>query len=91
MRDDVPEQEACDARCDPAIAGQDGHKTTFLTCQRIVRGFGLDEETAYRLLCAWNARCDPPWSERELRRKIREAAERGTMTWGELRDREREA
>jgi hypothetical protein len=76
-------------RCEPAIAGQEGHKTTFLVCQKIVRGFGLDAETAFRLLTRWNATCSPPWSERDLRRKVREAEQRGTMAWGELRDRER--
>jgi hypothetical protein len=79
------------ALCDVAISGQDGHKTTFNICQKIVRGFALDEATAYRLLCSWNERCQPPWTERDLKRKIQQAAERGTMPWGELRDRERAA
>jgi hypothetical protein len=77
--------------CDPAISGSDGHKVTFSTCQKIVRGFGLDEATAYRVLVRWNERCSPPWSEKDLRRKIHEASERGTMAWGELRSRGRAA
>lgn len=75
------------ARCEPAIQGSGGDDCTFITCQRIVRGFALDEATAYRLLCAWNATCQPPWTERGLRRKIREAATRGTFPIGSLRDR----
>lgn len=73
-------------QCDPAISGSGGHRTTFLTAQRLVRGFSLDEETAFRLMCDWNLRCEPPWSEYDLRRKIRQAATQGTMRNGSLRD-----
>lgn len=73
-------------RCEPAIEGQGGGTATFLIAQRMVRGFGLDEDTAYRLMLAWNRRCEPPWDERGLRRKIRQAATQGTMTPGSLRD-----
>lgn len=77
--------------CDGAIQGQGGSNVTFIVCMKIARGFDLDDDTAYRLLARWNERCSPPWSERDLRRKIREAAQRGTMPIGELRDRERAA
>lgn len=76
-------------RCEPAISGSGGHNATFLVAQKIVRGFALDEETAYRLLSVWNLTCDPPWSERELRRKIRQAATRGTLPEGSLLERRR--
>lgn len=79
------------ARCEPAVSGSGGHTRTFYVAQKLVRGFGLDEETAYRLLASWNATCQPPWSERELRRKVRQAAERGQTAEGELRDRPRRA
>lgn len=78
-------------RCEPAVSGSGGHNTTFLVAQKLVRGFALDEETAYRLLARWNERCSPPWSERELRRKLRQAAERGRMPEGALRDAQRRA
>lgn len=78
-------------RCEPAVSGQGGHRTTFLLAQRLVRGFALDEATAFRLLCRWNERCDPPWKEWELRRKLRQAATQGRMQPGELRDRPRRA
>lgn len=77
------------ARCEPAISGQGGHRVTFLIAQRLVRGFSLDEGTAFRLLCSWNATCQPPWSEWELRRKIRQAAEHGRHAVGDLRDADR--
>ncbi len=75
--------------CEPAISGSGGHSRTFVVAQKLVLGFELDEEAAYRLLCGWNQRCVPPWSAYELRRKVREAAKRGTLAAGSLRDRER--
>jgi hypothetical protein len=77
------------ARCAPAISGSGGHRVTFDVAQRLVRGFRLDEETAYRLLCAWNQRCQPPWSERDLRRKLQQAARHGRMAEGVLAERRR--
>ena len=38
-------------------------------CCRIVRGFALGRG-GDELLAAWNARCEPPWSEQELRQKV---------------------
>ena len=54
----------------PAIAGAHGDQHTFKVCCRIVRGFDLDDESAIAALLTWNARCEPPWSEVELRRKV---------------------
>ena len=79
------------AHRDPAIEGSGGDKHTFETVQSIVRGFDLDDGAAYRVLCDWNATCRPPWSEHGLRRKIREARERGRMPFGALRDARRSA
>ena len=72
------------ALAEPAISGSGGHNVTFLLAQRLVRGFALDNETAYRVISEWNQRCLPPWSREELLRKLREARERGTMAWGSL-------
>lgn len=75
------------AKCPPAISGQGGHITTFLIAQKLVRGFLLDEATAFALLEAeWNPQCQPPWSRWDLRRKVREAARAGLMTPGALLD-----
>lgn len=73
-------------RCEGAISGSGGHTHTFLVAQKLVRGFRLDEQTAYALLSVWNQRCKPPWSERDLRRKIHQAATHGTMQPGALLD-----
>ena len=74
----------------PAISGSGGRTTTFVLAQRLVRGFALDEDTTYRLMAKWNQICDPPWSERELRGKIREAANAGRQAVGDLRDARRD-
>lgn len=87
----VARAEAYLRNCDPAIWGSDGSKVTLVTAMKIVRGFDLDEEIAFQLLWPWNLTCKPPWTERDLRRKIREANEKGKMVRGELRDRERAA
>lgn len=76
-------------RCEPAVSGQGGHTATFRVAVKLVKGFGLDEGTAFALLSSWNMQCQPPWSANALRRKIRQAAERGTMAHGALRDRDR--
>lgn len=62
---------------DSAVSGANGHARTFVVCQLVVKGFGLDAEDAFSVLQDWNARCDPPWTDRELKRKIREAARHG--------------
>lgn len=68
----------------PAISGSGGHTHTFLVAQKLVRGFGLDEGTGFVLLSEWNQTCQPPWSPRELARKLKEAARSGQMPIGGL-------
>lgn len=63
------------AKCDPAIAGSRGHDSTYGVALRLVRGFGLDVDTTFALLRAeFNPRCQPPWSDGDLRRKVEQAA-----------------
>lgn len=76
-------------KCEPAVSGQGGHTTTFLVAQKLVRGFALDEATAFSLMTEWNRRCVPPWSRRELARKVKEAARAGLMPDGALLERGR--
>jgi hypothetical protein len=71
----------------PAIAGQHGDVETFRACCRLVRGFLLTDEDAFRLINEWNARCDPPWSERELKDKVRRARRYGREPLGGLLER----
>ncbi len=71
-------------QCVPgAVSGQGGHNATFRAALGLVRGFDLPEDVALALLAEWNERCEPPWSERELRHKVesatRASAERGYL------------
>lgn len=59
-----------------AIDGSGGHATTFAAAVALVRGFALPEHIALDELRAWNlTHCDPPWSDADLRHKIRSAAQ----------------
>jgi len=72
------------ARVPPAVSGDHGDLHTFQTCCRVVRGFALDDDQALALLAEWNARCQPPWTERELLQKIRSARRNGREPIGGL-------
>ena len=68
----------------PAIAGQHGDLHTFRVCCRLVRGFAMPDADALSLLAEWNARCEPPWCERELTEKVRRARRYGREPIGGL-------
>ena len=59
-----------------AISGQNGHPATLSVANAIFWGFGLDEATGWPILTDYNIDCQPPWSEKELRRKMRQATEK---------------
>ena len=61
--------------CPPAISGQGGHDTTFRLACSLVHGFALAEPDVWPILCNYNLRCEPPWSEVELRHKLKSAVE----------------
>ena len=62
-------------RIPPAISGSGGHSQTYAAATAMVHGFGLDPEAAFSLLWdRYNPRCQPPWSEKELRHKVSDAA-----------------
>lgn len=63
------------SRIDPAISGQNGHGRTFQVACALYNGFALTEEQLYSYLELYNQRCQPPWSERELRHKASQAAQ----------------
>lgn len=60
-------------RMPEAVSGQHGHDACFRVAIALVRGFQLDDSDAMTLLEEFNARCAPPWSERELAHKIKQA------------------
>lgn len=70
-----------------AVSGQGGHRQTFIAAIALVHGFGLDRETALAILLErYNPRCEPPWTERELRHKVEDAATKPhRMPFGWLR------
>jgi hypothetical protein len=72
-----------------AISGSGGSTATFLTAQRLVRGFALSSAEALELLSEWNQRCVPPWDERALRRKLEQAETQGRMAEGDMLERQR--
>jgi RepB DNA-primase N-terminal domain len=68
----------------PAIAGSHGDLHTFRVCCRLVRGFALDDGQAFALLQDWNTRCQPPWTDGELKQKIASARRYGREPIGGL-------
>ena len=69
---------------EPAVSGHHGDLRTFRVCCRVVRGFDLSDDEAMEVLTEWNARCAPPWSNRELREKVHNARRYGQEPIGAL-------
>lgn len=62
------------AKMPPAVSGQNGHTATFKVACVLVLGFGLSESESLALMHEFNQTCNPPWSDKELNHKIRQAA-----------------
>ena len=60
-----------------AVEGQNGDALTYRTCCAVAVGYDLGEDDAVHALHDWNARCEPPWPEPELRQKVRNAIRYG--------------
>lgn len=56
-----------------AVSGSNGHNATYAVACALVKGFGLSMDEARPLLAEYNARCAPPWTERELEHKLKQA------------------
>lgn len=72
------------AQMPAAVSGQHGHDTTFDVAQVLVRGFSLPRSDAWTILCEYNARCQPPWSEPELLHKLESAEGNSRLAPGYL-------
>jgi hypothetical protein len=72
------------AKMAPAISGNGGHDTTFNVAQTLVKGFNLPEAEAWPILLDYNGRCQPPWSERDLRHKLDSARTQSRLPVGYL-------
>jgi primase-polymerase (primpol)-like protein len=60
------------AKMEPSISGQGGHNKLLAAACELAR-FGLVGPDAMPLLHEFNGRCQPPWPDRDLERKAREA------------------
>lgn len=62
---------------EPAVSGQRGHSVTYrFACKMLHRppdGFGLSISEVWPIALMFNSRCQPAWSEKDLRRKLTEA------------------
>jgi hypothetical protein len=59
---------------EPAISGQRGHDKTFGAACRVGPGFDLPPDVTFRLLMEhYNPRCEPPWTEADIRHKVEDA------------------
>jgi hypothetical protein len=64
-------------KCEPAISGQRGSDRAFAVACVLVGGFALSVEEAFRVFwTVYNPKCQPPWSEREVKHKIDSAAKK---------------
>lgn len=75
-----------------AISGSGGHNATYIAAVAMVHGFGLDPDVACALLIdQYNPRCQPAWSEKQIRHKIDDAASKAhDYPHGWLRDAQRQ-
>ncbi len=61
-----------------SISGSGGHTSLLAAATALVMGYDLPEDSAMELLSEWNqTNAIPPWSDAELRHKLREAAKSG--------------
>jgi hypothetical protein len=58
----------------PAVSGNHGHDATFAVALALCHGFALSNAQALPVMQEFNARCDPPWNERELEHKLESAS-----------------
>lgn len=72
------------AKMEPAVAGQGGDQQTYRAACLLVLDYGLADAEALSLLHEWNTRCQPPWSEADLRAKLRHARRYGRGEAGRL-------
>jgi hypothetical protein len=87
MTDVLSRARAYVAQMPEAIADQHGHDATFKVALALVHGFGLPEQDALPIMEEYSAKCQPPWSRKELEHKLSSAAQhtRSNKPRGHLR------
>jgi hypothetical protein len=63
---------------EPSVSGAHGHNQLLYAASTLVNGFALPLAVAKELLERFNARCEPPWPESKLDRKLRVALTKGS-------------
>jgi hypothetical protein len=90
-QDKIARARAYLAEIDGAVSGSGGHDVTFRAACSLVLGFDLTTEQAFQLLATeYNPKCQPPWSEKELRHKVESANKQDGPRGGLLVDRQRQ-
>lgn len=75
------------AKLPGAIQGDGGSTATFNAVASMMFGFDLDASATLSLIASeYNPRCDPEWSERELKHKVESVAKNCTRVRGYLLD-----
>ena len=64
-----------------ATQGANGDDSTYKACA-ITNDFDLSEQETFELISVWNQNCNPPWTDEELRQKIRNVKLYGTGVVG---------
>jgi len=76
------------AKLPPSISGSGGHQALWSAALSLVRGFSIPPARALQMLrTEFNPRCQPPWSDRELRHKVEDAEQDATTEFGYLANR----
>lgn len=76
------------AKMPGAISGSGGHDATYKAAVILVKGFALSVDQAFAILSSeYNPRCQPPWTEKELRHKVSDAARSNTLPEGFIANR----
>jgi len=71
------------AKMPGAISGSGGHNATWAAALVLAQGFGLAEERVFEILRSeYNPRCQPPWTEAELRHKAADACNKAKVPHG---------
>ena len=67
------------AKMEPGVEGAFGSRATFNVARKLVRDFELEDDDALTLLREFNMRCSPPWSDKELERKVAQARDKSRI------------
>lgn len=63
---------------EPSVSGMGGHDNLLTACYRMLVDFALTPADAFdQIINHFNDRCDPPWEDNDIARKINEVYRRG--------------